>query len=1246
MARLISILSIALACLALPLLAQTPEQDRGYLQALLEDNLSGAGRDVRIIGFSGALSSQATVDELTIADKDGIWITLNEVTLDWTRSALLRGRVEINRLTAREIVLARLPQAEEELSPEMAEAKPFQLPDLPVSVNIGEISAETLTLGSPILGEEIDLQLLGRLSLGGGEGAAEIDVTRLDGRGAVQLDASFVNETEVLALDLSLEEDEGGIAATLLQLPDRPALSLEINGTAPLSDYVADIRLASDNEPRLTGQVTLRNVDTSETPIRAFSAKLRGDLTPLFAAEYRPFFGTNSQLSVEGQQQSGGNLDIEEFNLSAAQIKLDGSLSLDAAGWPVRFALNGELDNEGAPVRLPITGPATHVTSATIEARFNAARGDRWRAKVGMTGFERPEIGITSANLSGRGVLRRTAPRGVTALTEFDLSGLRLEDAALAEAAGTVLSGLASLDFTEGGPLKLLGLRLDAGAAQLTGNGQIAELAAGFPVSGTVTLEAPNLSRFAALAGQDIAGAARATIAGSGSLLGGDFDITLDAETDGLAFGLPQVDPLIANPATLSLAARRDTAGTDLSRFQIDNDTIRTTASGRLSSESGALSLAARLSDLSLSDPRLSGPAELSSNVSWQAGGDITLNGLDAQLMGARLRADAALSPETPGLPVRGKLRAEIEDLARFNALAGQTLRGQLDLTLEGSAKDSAQDVALKAAMNGQNLATGIAELDKLIAGRLTLTADAARRPDRIEISNLDFETPQVSLSAGSNSPDAPVEFTARLANLGLFAPEFSGPVSANGSARLIGDLAQRISLTLSATGPGGTTAQVSGDIVDHAASVDIAANGSLPLALANSFIQPNALQGSASYDLRIDGAPSLEAVSGRITTSGTRIALPGTGLAVEDISGTATLGERRMQTDFTARMRDGGQVRITGPIALTPGYAGDLQVGLTDLVLSDQAIYTTSVNGNVAVNGPLTGGARIGGTLTLGETNIRIPSGLGPASVSLPELKHVNEPVDVRATRERAGLIKAPGTGRARPYLLDLSINAPNRIFVRGRGLDAELGGQLRLAGTTEAVAPDGFFELIRGRLDILGQRLTMTQGRVTLQGSLDPYLRFVGETETDDVTVQVIIEGLASAPEVRFISDPDLPQEEVVSRLIFGRGLDSISPFQAAQMASAVATLSGRSGGDVVGKLRNAVGLSDLDVSQTDDGGTEVSAGAYISDKVYTEVTADSEGKQRINLNLDLTDNLTVKGGTSNDGSTGIGVFFERDY
>jgi len=252
-----------------------------------------------------------------------------------------------------------------------------------------------------------------------------------------------------------------------------------------------------------------------------------------------------------------------------------------------------------------------------------------------------------------------------------------------------------------------------------------------------------------------------------------------------------------------------------------------------------------------------------------------------------------------------------------------------------------------------------------------------------------------------------------------------------------------------------------------------------------------------------------------------------------------------------------------------------------------------------------------------------------------------------VHATRARAGLVQETAEQRPpRPYPLALRINAPGRIFVRGRGLDAELGGRLRIGGTTAEVAPAGFFELRRGRLDILGKRLTLTEGRVTIQGSLDPWLRFVATTEAEDTEVQVIVEGLASAPEITFASNPELPQEEVVARLIFGRGLDNISALQAARLASAVATLSGREGGDLVGRLRGGLGLADLDVSQTAEGDTQVSAGAYVSERVYTEITADSAGKQRINLNLDLTDSLTVKGGAANDGDSGVGIFFERDY
>jgi len=96
---------------------------------------------------------------------------------------------------------------------------------------------------------------------------------------------------------------------------------------------------------------------------------------------------------------------------------------------------------------------------------------------------------------------------------------------------------------------------------------------------------------------------------------------------------------------------------------------------------------------------------------------------------------------------------------------------------------------------------------------------------------------------------------------------------------------------------------------------------------------------------------------------------------------------------------------------------------------------------------------------------------------------------------------------------------------------------------------------------------------------------------------------------------------------------------------LASAIATLRG-GGPGLLGTFRSELGLDDLDVTTTDDGATEVSAGGYISDNVYSEITADSEGRQQIDLNLDISRNVTVRGRASNDGNTGVGIFFEKDY
>ena len=85
------------------------EDDRGFITRFLERNLSGAGRQVVLRGFQGALSSRATFEELTIADDEGVWITLRNGAIQWDRSALFARRIQIRELSAAEILLPRLP---------------------------------------------------------------------------------------------------------------------------------------------------------------------------------------------------------------------------------------------------------------------------------------------------------------------------------------------------------------------------------------------------------------------------------------------------------------------------------------------------------------------------------------------------------------------------------------------------------------------------------------------------------------------------------------------------------------------------------------------------------------------------------------------------------------------------------------------------------------------------------------------------------------------------------------------------------------------------------------------------------------------------------------------------------------------------------------------------------------------------------------------------------------------------------
>src|SRR5690606_15141 len=99
-------------------------------------------------------------------------------------------------------------------------------------------------------------------------------------------------------------------------------------------------------------------------------------------------------------------------------------------------------------------------------------------------------------------------------------------------------------------------------------------------------------------------------------------------------------------------------------------------------------------------------------------------------------------------------------------------------------------------------------------------------------------------------------------------------------------------------------------------------------------------------------------------------------------------------------------------------------------------------------------------------------------------------------------------------------------------------------------------------------------------------------------------------------------------------------------ARLAGAAAELAGGGGGDLVGSLRDAAGLADLDIVTDAKGNVAVQAGSYIQDNVYLGVQAGANGQSKVTVNLDITNDLKAKAALGADGNSSVGVFYEKDY
>ncbi len=1160
---------------AAPAFAQ--ESDKDYLTSFLEDSLSDAGRSVSVTGFVGALPSRATIEVLTIADDNGVWLTLEGVTLDWSQSSLLSGELVINELSAKHLVMARLPASGNASLP-APEASGFSLPELPVSIDIGKLAIVQIELSPAVLGQPVVGQLDAAMALADGTGKAVLSLIRMgDGpAGAITLDAGYDNATEKLDLNLVAGEGVNGLVATALGLPGTPATDFHLTGSGPLSAFTADILLATDGEERLAGNVTLAAKDNGY----GLRADLSGNLAPLFLPEYADFLGTRLDLVLEGERAASGALTLDQFHLKARSLSVEGSGMIAADGAPESLTLSGLLSNpDGGPVLLPFGARATRIDEASFQIATSQEGDHGWTAKARISGLDRADLSARELELGGSGRIV-SDPNGSTlnGALHVSASDLAPTDAGLAKALGTELSGRLNLHLASGEDgLRLSEVTFAGPGLTVEGELQVAGLSAAFLTSGDLTLTVDDLSRLDALAGLPVAGSGSIRAEGSVSRLSGDIDGTVALAAQDLRVGIDQFDRLLSGNSTAKLSLLRDKSGTTIRSLELKAGSLTAALSGTAQTAGSDLAGTITLADLSALDPLYSGKAVF----------DLAVTG----------------TPQTAKLKLTGK---------------------------------------------AERLAIGNVSVDRLLAGQSTLTADIGLAEgllgiDSMLLSNAEFD---LSLTGSIKDGQQQLLVKGKLVNMGLLVPDLSGPLSVSGTI-LQGETGY--GLDLIGRGPGQVDGRVTGTLARDLASADLSISGTGQAGLANIFIAPRVLDGGSRFDLRLIGPLEAASLSGRVTLARGRLSDPSFGFSLQNVEAIADLKSGKAQISATAGLSTGGKLRIEGPVGVTAPFPADLSVSLDRVRFFDPKLYETVLVGKLGIKGPLSGGATISGALTLSETELRVPeSGIDAAGI-LMEIDHRNEPADVRETRSRAGLLNGVDGGQSSSspaYRLDLVLSAPSRIFLRGRGIDAELGGTLTLGGTTAAVVPSGEFGLIRGRLDILGKRLVLETANLILEGSMVPQLEISASTESDGIQSYVKIEGPADEPRVAFSSVPDLPQEEVLARLLFGRGLDSISALQAAQLAQAVAVLAGRGGEGVISRLRKGFGLDDLDVATAEDGTTAVKAGKYITDNVYTEVEIDQTGTSTINLNLDLRPGVTVKGRVGGDGETGVGIFIEKDY
>ena len=451
-----------------------------------------------------------------------------------------------------------------------------------------------------------------------------------------------------------------------------------------------------------------------------------------------------------------------------------------------------------------------------------------------------------------------------------------------------------------------------------------------------------------------------------------------------------------------------------------------------------------------------------------------------------------------------------------------------------------------------------------------------------------------------------------------------------------------RLQLTVQPGGGGDWTKQL------LAASINggMRYNGPAGLLFSLSGLPRQSLSGGIAVAADISGRADAPQLTGEVRSDNLTYDNDNFGTRITGINMVGRFSNDRLELVRFAGNAGSGTVKGSGWLSLAANQHFPMQIhaDLANARLANSDQVNSTVSGSIDVVNNQAEGATVKGDLRL--PNLRyVVIRQGAAEVNVLQGVH------------HKGYVLAQGPAAAddtvpSKWKLDVRMRAPGQIFVSGMGLDSEWAMDLHVVGTTDAPQVLGDMKVVRGRYSFAGKDFTISTGTITFNGGslTDPQIALTATASLNDVTGTIAVSGSAQRPDIAFSSTPVLPQDEVLSRMLFGTSVTNLSATEALQLASAVNGLrGGKENLNPLGALRSATGIDRLSIvgaDTTTGRGTSLAAGKYITNNVYVEIVTDTKGFTATQLEVALSRTLSVLSQTGGSNGTQVSVKYQKDY